>query len=122
QVYLADTLGELGTWYALAPIVFLGGSLREIGGHNPLEPASAGAAILNGPHVTNFAETFAPLIATGGAVQVADADDLAAAVLRWLASPAPLETARTAARSFATRRQEALSDIVERLCAALDLA
>jgi pseudouridine-5'-phosphate glycosidase len=121
QVYLADTLGELGTWYALAPIVFLGGSLREIGGHNPFEPASAGAAILTGPHVTNFAETFAPLIATGGAVEVADPDDLAAAVLRWLGNPAPLATARTAARDFATKRQEALSDIVDRLCTALDL-
>ena len=121
QVYLADTLGELGTWYALAPIVFLGGSLREIGGHNPFEPASAGAAILTGPHVTNFAETFAPLIATGGAVEVADPDDLAAAGLRWLGNPAPLATARTAARDFATKRQEALSDIVDRLCTALDL-
>ena len=46
QVYLADTLGEMGLWYRLSPIVFMGGSLREIGGHNPYEPAVFGAAIL----------------------------------------------------------------------------
>ena len=64
QVYIADTLGETGTWYALCPIVFLGGSLKEIGGHNPFEPAQAGAAVITGPGYFNFAETFAPLIET----------------------------------------------------------
>ena len=60
KVYVADTLGETGTWYALCPIVFLGGSLKEIGGHNPFEPAQAGAAVITGPGYFNFAETFAP--------------------------------------------------------------
>ena len=48
QVYLADTLGEVGTWYALSPIVFLGGSLEPIGGHNPFEVAVADAAVITG--------------------------------------------------------------------------
>ena len=55
QVYLADTLGEVGTWYALSPLVFLGGSLREIGGHNPFEPIQAGAAVITGTGHYNFA-------------------------------------------------------------------
>lgn len=57
-VYLADTLGELGLWYRLSPISFVGGSLVAIGGHNPFEPAALGSAILHGPYVTNFVEIY----------------------------------------------------------------
>lgn len=122
QVCLADTLGETGTWYALAPIVFLGGSLRPIGGHNPYEPAQAGAAILTGPHVNNFAETFAPLIAAGGAVETADAAALAAAVAQWLDDPGRLAAARKAAGDFTRARQAALDGLTGTLCTALGLA
>lgn len=58
QVYLADTIGELGLWYRLAPISFVGGSLVAIGGHNPFEPAALGSAILHGPYVTNFVDIY----------------------------------------------------------------
>lgn len=54
DVYLADTMGELGTFYALADIVFLGGSLIAHGGHNPLEPARQSCAIITGEHTHNF--------------------------------------------------------------------
>ena len=121
QVYLADTLGETGTWYAACPIVFLGGSLREIGGHNPFEPAQAGAAVLTGPGYFNFSETFAPLLAQGGAVEVRDADSLAAAVARWLTRPEELQAAREAARGLVASRQDALERIVDTLLAALGL-
>lgn len=121
QVYLADTLGETGTWYALSPIVFLGGSLRPIGGHNPFEPAQSGAAVLTGPHVTNFAETFDPLIALGGAVQIRDDRELARQIDTWLTNSTQLETARAAAGKFADSRQAALADVVETLCTALAL-
>jgi 3-deoxy-D-manno-octulosonic-acid transferase len=121
QVYLADTLGETGTWYALAPIVFLGGSLEPIGGHNPFEPAQAGAAVITGPHVSNFAETYAPLIANGGAVEVGDGGQLADAVGRWLENGAALATAREAAGNFVTSQTEVLDHVVDRLCAALGL-
>lgn len=121
QVYLADTLGEMGTWYAAAPFVFLGGSLQPIGGHNPFEPAQAGAAVLSGPHVTNFTETFTPLIALGGAVEVRDEGDLARAALRWLDNPQALAQARGAASEFAAARAGALDKIADRLSAALNL-
>lgn len=70
DVYLADTLGELGIWYRVAPVSFVGGSLVEVGGHNPFEPALLGSAILHGPHVRNFAEIYDRLGAADAAVLV----------------------------------------------------
>ena len=67
EIYIADTLGELGVIYRLAPIVFIGGSLVGHGGQNPIEAAKLGAAILHGPHVWNFAEIYSALDAAGGA-------------------------------------------------------
>jgi len=121
QVYLADTLGETGAWYALADFVFLGGSLRDIGGHNPFEPALSGAAVITGPFVRNFAETYAPLIDGGGAVEVAQAEHLAHAVGHWLTDPEALNTARKAARNYALSQQDGLEQVVTRLCGALGL-
>lgn len=121
QVYLADTLGELGTWYALSKIVFLGGSLKPIGGHNPFEVAQAGAAVLSGTHVSNFVETFSGLEATGGAVMVANADTLAACVQTWLQDKEALRGATAAAQAFCAAQDGALDDITDRLTAALEL-
>ena len=70
QIYLADTLGEMGLWYRLCPVSFVGGSLVPVGGHNPFEPAALGSAILHGPHVANFAEIYARLQAAGAAREV----------------------------------------------------
>ena len=75
EIYLADTLGEMGLWYRLCPVTFLGGSLVPVGGHNPFEPAALGSAILHGPHVENFAGIFARLERGGGARAV-EADRL----------------------------------------------
>lgn len=84
SVYLADTLGEMGLWYRLAPISFVGGSLMPVGGHNPFEPAALGSAILHGPHVHNFQDIFDRLTGAGGAVEVADGAALADAVAECL--------------------------------------
>lgn len=80
EVYLIDTLGELGLWYRLAPIVFLGGSLAPVGGHNPLEPARLGAAILHGPNVHNFLEDFRRLKGADAAQEVRMGETLKAAL------------------------------------------
>ena len=80
DVYVADTIGELGLFYRLAPLVFMGGSLVPHGGQNPIEPAKLGAAILHGPHVRNFADVYAALDHAGGALPVQDPDGLAAAL------------------------------------------
>ena len=121
RVYVADTLGETGTWYALCPIVFLGGSLKEIGGHNPFEPAQAGAAVITGPGFFNFAETFAPLIETGGAIKVTSASELADTVATWLSDQTALDKARAAASSCVNTQKSALDAIVDTLCTQLSL-
>lgn len=72
DIYIADTMGELGLIYRVAPIVFMGGSLATHGGQNPIEPAKLGAAILHGPNVWNFAEIYSALDAVQGAEQVTD--------------------------------------------------
>lgn len=80
-VHLADTLGEMGNWYAMAGVCVIGGSFAPRGGHTPWEPAAQGAAIIHGPSTTNFAAPFAALDAAGGALRVADAAGLQAALL-----------------------------------------
>src|SRR5262249_31118833 len=67
DIYIADTLGELGLIYRVASIVFVGGSLASHGGQNPIEPIKLGAAILHGPHVWNFAEIYTALDNAHGA-------------------------------------------------------
>lgn len=80
QIYLADTLGEMGLWYRLSPVSFVAGSLVDRGGHNPFEPAALGSAILHGPHVRNFADVYRRLDAAHAAREVRDAETLGAAV------------------------------------------
>jgi 3-deoxy-D-manno-octulosonic-acid transferase len=71
DIYVADTMGELGLFYRLAPIVFMGGSLVEHGGQNPIEAIKLGAGIVHGPHVFNFSEVYEALDGAGGA-RIAD--------------------------------------------------
>lgn len=121
DIYLADTLGEMGLWFDLCPLSFIGGSLVPVGGHNAYEPALHGSAILHGPMVGNFADLYARLDAAGGATGVT-ADTLAPTLLR-LQDPAQrgaLVTAATAtlqAEDDATTRTAAL--ILSALCAAV---
>ena len=84
-VYLADTMGELGLWYRLAPVSFVGGSLEPIGGHNPFEPAALGSTILHGPYVTNFVDIYQRLTQARAARLVASPQALAQAVDELLA-------------------------------------
>ena len=80
QVYIADTIGELGTFYALCPIALLGGALIEHGGQNPIEAIRHGAVVLTGPHHHNFREIYDELLRLGGAREIKSADELARAV------------------------------------------
>lgn len=84
DVYVADTMGELGLVYRLSPIVFMGGSLIEHGGQNPIEAIKLGSAVLHGPHVWNFAEIYTALDAARGAVEIEDPEQLVARIGAWL--------------------------------------
>lgn len=121
QVYLADTLGETGLWYALCPLTCLCGSFTPVGGHNPYEPAHAGSAVLHGPLYANFAHGYPEFDASGGARQVADATGLAQAVGALLAAPEELEAMRARARAFAAAQTDALDAIGGTLSKGLSL-
>ncbi|MEH6522231.1 3-deoxy-D-manno-octulosonic acid transferase [Sulfitobacter sp.] len=121
-IYLADTLGELGNWFALSDIVFLGGSLLPIGGHNPFEVAQSGATVLSGNHVFNFAETFSAMEAAGAARIVADADDIAAQIDALLRDKQSRDKAVAAAKTFAHSETAKLDTIAARLIKALRLS
>jgi 3-deoxy-D-manno-octulosonic-acid transferase len=121
QVYLADTLGELGLWYAMTDIVFLGGSLLPIGGHNPFEVAQAGAAVLSGTHVAAFAETYTQLEAEGAAHFVEDGDDLTATLANLLSTSHELTGMTDAAKRFVAAQDDQLDGIAARLVAVLGL-
>ncbi len=99
DIYLADTLGEMGLWYRVASVAFVGGSLVEVGGHNPFEPALLGCAVIHGPHVRNFAEAYARLGAAGAAMEVADAAELSRVLAKVMA---PDRAARMAAAAWAS--------------------
>jgi 3-deoxy-D-manno-octulosonic-acid transferase len=87
QVVLVDTVGELAALYAAADVAFVGGSLVPIGGHNLLEPAALGLAVLTGPYHFNSKEIAHLLLSQGAARQVADASELAAVLTTLLADP-----------------------------------
>lgn len=121
QVFLADTLGELGTWYALSDIVFLGGSLHPIGGHNPYEVAQAGATVLSGTHVANFAETYAEMETAGAARLVAGTQDLADRVADLLSNYIARAKSVASATAYADGQADKLDSIAARLITALRL-
>jgi 3-deoxy-D-manno-octulosonic-acid transferase len=116
EIYVADTMGEMGLIYRLAPIVFMGGSLANHGGQNPIEAVKLGAAVLHGPHVWNFAEIYATLDEGRGALKIADEEELATALAAWLAKPA----ARSAVAAAASAAVANLSGALERTLAALE--
>lgn len=83
-VYVADTIGEMGLLYRVAHLAFIGGSLVPHGGQNPMEAARLGCPMLLGPHMQNFAEAVAGLLAAGGARRLPDSTALAATVADML--------------------------------------
>jgi 3-deoxy-D-manno-octulosonic-acid transferase len=116
DVYIADTMGELGLVYRIAPIVFVGGSLATHGGQNPIEAIRLGAAVLHGPCVWNFAEIYSTLDKAHGAELVLDDEALTARLAAWLGDPA----ARAAVVAAAAETMDKLGGALERTLAALD--
>jgi 3-deoxy-D-manno-octulosonic-acid transferase len=88
QVVLVDSVGELAALYASADVAFVGGSLVPVGGHNLLEPAALGVPVLTGPYHSNGRDVARLLLEQGAALQVVDARELGAALVRLLADPA----------------------------------
>jgi 3-deoxy-D-manno-octulosonic-acid transferase len=119
RVMLLDTLGELTKFYALATVAFVGKSLTQRGGHNPLEPASCGKPVLFGPHMDNFREVAEVLTSEGGAVEVADFRDLVSAFDRLLADGDSAREMGRRARKSVESRTGCVSRTVSKLQAIL---
>jgi 3-deoxy-D-manno-octulosonic-acid transferase len=116
DIYVADTMGELGLFYRLAPIVFMGGSLVEHGGQNPIEAIKLGAAIVHGPHVFNFTDVYEALDGVGGARRADTQETLVKQLGQLLADPA----ARQLSADAAERVVEQLGGALDRTLAALE--
>src|SRR5581483_7847821 len=116
DIYVADTMGELGLFYRLAGAVFMGGSLVSHGGQNPIEPIKLGAAIVHGPHVFNFTDVYDALDSSGGARQVDGQEALIKQLGQMLADP----DAREKMLQSAGRVVEELGGALERTMAALE--
>ena len=115
DVYIADTIGELGTLYALAKVVFMGGSLVPRGGQNPVEPIKLGAPVLMGPHWFNFSDACHTLLEHGGMVQVAGRDQLANAAFTLLSDDVEAHKVRNGAQDALASMTGALGRTVDTL-------
>src|SRR6202049_4979535 len=91
DIYVADTMGELGLFYRLAPIVFMGGSLVARGGQNPIEAVKLGASIVHGPHIFNFTDVYEALDGAGGARRADTLEALVKQLGQLLADPGAAE-------------------------------
>ncbi|HEY7846366.1 MAG TPA: 3-deoxy-D-manno-octulosonic acid transferase [Bradyrhizobium sp.] len=116
DIYVADTMGELGLFYRLAGAVFMGGSLVPHGGQNPIEAVKLGASIVHGPHVFNFTEVYDALDSAGGARTADGQEALAKQLGQLLANP----EAREAMMAASERVVAELGGALERTLAALE--
>ena len=115
-IYICDTIGELGLFYRLAGVVFLGKSFAGGGGQNPIEPARLACAILHGPLIGNFTDAYAALDRSGGARLMARPEALGDALIELFANGAKLRAAARAAGDTVDR----LAGAVERSMRALE--
>ncbi|MES0809638.1 3-deoxy-D-manno-octulosonic acid transferase [Roseibium sp. SCPC15] len=108
DVYLGDTLGEMGLYYGLAPVTFLGGSFSDVGGHNPVEAALSGSALVTGPKVANARAVYKDFFSSGAAIKVEDPGNLAKAIAGLLGSPAQIADQSAKARALVEGSRGAL--------------
>jgi 3-deoxy-D-manno-octulosonic-acid transferase len=118
EIHLVDTMGELGLFYRLAPIVLVAGSLGapgSIGGHNPLEAAQLGCAVLFGPDTQNCAASAASLERAGAAIRLGDTGTLADTLRRLLADKAEVARMGQAAGDTASAGRAVVDRVLHKL-------
>ncbi len=119
DVYLGDTLGEMGLFYSLCDTVFIGGTLAQSGGHNPFEAARLGCAIVTGTSDFNFAETYADFSKSGAMCRVEDEAGLGRAIDELLVDDAKRRRMADAAFALASAGSGATKRTAEALIALL---
>jgi 3-deoxy-D-manno-octulosonic-acid transferase len=115
-------MGEMGLWYRLSEIVFVGGSLVPNGGHNLIEPARLGCAVVSGPHTSNFRRMAEGMLGAQAIRCVRDDAALAVTIGELLEDAAARKQLATAAAAFAEAEAGVLDDIVAALAPLLDRA
>jgi 3-deoxy-D-manno-octulosonic-acid transferase len=108
-LYIADTIGELGLFYARASLALIGGSLVPQGGHNPIEAIKLGCPVLSGPHTANFKPLFAELAEQGGVRIVPSLDAVITEARKLLASAEARAGLHANAEAMVRRHEGALS-------------
>jgi len=116
DVFLIDGMGHMGLVYSLAKISFVGGSLVSgLKGHNPLEPARLGSAVITGTHISSFADTYMGLLAFDGAKRILKPENLAPAVLAFMKDTKARKKQADAALKYAQSRDAVLEYVWTRL-------
>jgi len=115
DIYVADTLGELGLFYRAAEVAFVGGSLIPHGGQNILEPARLGTAVLHGPHMENFRTIVDEMSAKGAAHEVTDAEELVKALSKLLTNSELRREITISAERIATAKDAILDNVIGQL-------
>jgi len=114
-IYIADTMGEMGLFYRLAPFCFLGGTLVPLGGHNVLEPAQLHCAVLAGPHTQSAPRAYDAVLGAQGFGRIASSADLAREAARLLGDPAAAQAAGDAAARGAASQSGAVNRTINAL-------
>lgn len=117
QVYIADTMGEMGLFFNLSKIVLMGFSLtpKANGGHNALEPAMSKAAVLNGPYYENFKDMFDRMIVANAVVVVRDIKEMPATIIDLLDNPDKLSELANRGYDFAMSESAVLDRVMEQV-------
>ena len=115
DVYIANTMGELGLFYTLSDVAFVGGSLIKWGGHNPMEPARLHNVVLSGKYVHNFQETYDLLKSEKSVVMVNDEKDFASKIKGFFENPDVAKDYMSRAFYVAEREANVLSRVMEKL-------
>lgn len=115
EIYLADTLGELGVFFRLCPLVVMGGTFAPIGGHNPIEPAQFGAAIFCGPSMHNFLSIEQEFASRGALLRVADANELSGLLARCFEDAGIARAAGQAAENWVQQQGAVIGEIYQAL-------
>ncbi len=116
QIYIADTIGELGIFYRLCQVVFMGKSLISPGGgQNPYEAARIGCSVIFGPYMSNFAELSDSMVEHGAAKQVSDVRDLESEIRQQLLAPEIVNQNIEAADTFCAQHATTVDDSVQEI-------
>jgi 3-deoxy-D-manno-octulosonic-acid transferase len=113
QLFIVDRIGELGLWYTLSDLVFVGGSFISLGGHNIIEPTQYGKAVMVGPNNFNFSDSVKQLHEAGALKIIADADELKTQTSYFLTHPTALNKMHKKAAACGSANSELLSKFMK---------